>query len=177
MTQFNFQEQLALGQGQEIRVEYWLKTLCDLRQANLEEQKYGVDFFVTPKIRERGDSEFSLEVKADFRSVTTGNFYIETQLPDKLGWAHTCQADILLIVRGDCGLFTTPTYIRSQLEKWGTECKLADTNERANYTSQGLLVPHYRVKGQRCDLSKPITHADLIRIMSLIMRSNMSLAA
>lgn len=94
---------------------------------------------------------FKLEIKADFASAKTKNFFIETVSVDKInapGWAISSRADIIALVIPDARriFLASLKWLRSQLGRWAEICKTKkchnkNSDWRGEFFSEGLLVP------------------------------------
>lgn len=130
---------------EEIIDAYFERKRHKVKIATSRQQRNGIDRIV---LTEDG-REFSVEYKIDISSARTGNFFIELlafDLPNKLGWYFTSQADVFVLMSPGVGISfvsrkTLDSIVRAELDfKPRFNC----TKERAK--TLGLLIPVKKFK-------------------------------
>jgi len=146
MKEHTFKDSLTVGeQGEAVLDAYW-KKFYDIIPVTMAEQRLGIDRIFVNKI-----SRFcySVEYKTDFRTIQTGNVFIETwsSVNVKRGWGYTSLAQMLVYYVAEPGSIgtaysLTTITLKNALSEWLAGEKY-NTAEVANgsYTSAGLLVP------------------------------------
>lgn len=137
---YDFKEQLAKGQETEWRVAERFRKWYDVEEATKEQQRSGVDFYITdPKGKRMG-----VEVKADALTQKTGNVFMEAWSvleKEKKGWVFTSTADILVYVVLPHDAYSMRMQdVRGLLSEW---YKRYDEKHVKNkgYTTVGVPVP------------------------------------
>lgn len=148
MTIYNFQTQLAIGKEAESQLDLYFSQFFVIEQVNLSiEKEQGYDRIFIPKNPNK--PKLQVEYKADFKSLQTGNAYIEylvySDTYEKLGWALHTQADIVVYALMRDNLLASMYNIsvekmKGAFEYWSsrfrhTECR------NPTWKSKGLLVP------------------------------------
>ena len=138
---YRYSEQLSRARRGEAAFAAWLaRSGRPVRAATLAEQYSGIDVFV-----ELFAAHWcSVELKADWMSERTGNFFIETVssiAKGSPGWAYTVSADWLALVSGVEVYWVRPgrlpTLLASEwLAKYGTR---EVSNDNGN--TRGCCVP------------------------------------
>jgi len=137
---YDFSTQHKIGQEGEDFVKKHFEKEWIINSSSLQEQKQGIDFHF---LHRKNGQHCTVEIKSDTRASQTGNAFVETysSYPDKLGWAHTCQADYLFycLPKELLIYIFRPAKLREVLKSWEKYPKRDIQNK--GWISQGLLVP------------------------------------
>lgn len=104
MAVYDFERQLALGQGVERRLDQALSKHYLVRPVDEALQKLGIDRIVVNK---KTRVAHSVEYKADFLMAATGRVFIETMAnsaEDRPGWVKSMMAQILVYADAATGI-------------------------------------------------------------------------
>lgn len=146
--------QLGKGEKGEQCLDRHFSKRYDIDPVDGKQQRQGIDRIWTHK----GDGrEYTVEYKTDSRTAETGNVFIETMSVDteeKLGWAYTSKAQLLVYYVPQCETAYTGTAyivemtkIKKLLPKWSKAYKdrvvsVPNGDENGvNYHTWGILVP------------------------------------
>lgn len=142
---YDFQTQLALGKKIESDLDTLFSQWYQIEEVTIESEiNFGYD-----RIFSRNGKRQAIEYKADFKSLSTGNAYVElevvSQNSKKNGWAVHSQADVIAyaLVNGQsikevCNI--NPIKLKEALPSWREEYRKVQCNNKGWY-SVGLLVP------------------------------------
>lgn len=135
-------DDLRRGEFGEDFVHDYMKQWYDIRLADREEQRHGIDAWYTH--RETGE-QHSVEVKLDERSGQTGNLFVEVTSVDnpiKPGWVWTCQADQLIYWLPVQRLFVGFVIAKLQLHirEWAKRYSIKAV-DNDGYQTHGVPVP------------------------------------
>lgn len=152
--QYSFEQQLAVGKEAEQQVLEYLKkehSTYSFRDSNMDEQFKGIDFVATID----GKVAATYEVKLDNYCQRNGKYYLEIELPNKLGWVHTCQADWLILVVGGTNKakLVSPADLRFRIPFWKRGYGIRTCDNKNGYWSVGVCVPLTRIPGEDITLS------------------------
>lgn len=139
---YKFQEQLAIGEENEMKLDSFLAKWFDIDRVSQEGQRQGIDRLFT---RRDNKVTYRVEYKTDFTASRTGNAFIETVSVDtqqKPGWALHSQADFLIYFLPLDGLIYAirMPQLRAQLVSWKARYPLRSIPNKG-YSTIGLLVP------------------------------------
>lgn len=144
---YDFQTQLNEGKHVEILLDNFFSKWYNVAPVDLEiEKSEGIDRIFTSL---NGSKYLKIEYKADFKTIHTGNIYLELSVDGdngyhKDGWALHSKADLVIytVVGEDKYqiLAIEPSILKSLIPQWEsiyrrTSCK------NVGYGSTGLLVP------------------------------------
>lgn len=104
MAVYDWERQLALGQGVERRLDQALGRHYIVRPVEGELQLLGIDRIVVNK---RTRVSFSVEYKADFLMAATGRVFIETvanSAENRPGWVKSMMAQVLIYADAATGI-------------------------------------------------------------------------
>jgi hypothetical protein len=104
MAVYDWERQLALGQGVEKRLDQALSRHYVLRPVDEALQKLGIDRIAVNK---KTRVAHSIEYKADFLMAATGRVFIETlanSAEDRPGWVKSMMAQILVYADAATGI-------------------------------------------------------------------------
>lgn len=90
---FDFKEQLEIGEQGEGKLDDYFAKFYDIHVVPMSLQKLGVDRIF---IARKDGSRFTVEYKTDFRSIETGNIFLEFEVNKKPGWVYTSVAQVLV---------------------------------------------------------------------------------
>lgn len=147
MQTYSFAEQLERGQHWEGVLDEYFSKWYYIVEASREEQRKGIDRWFQ---RNQGIAQvvptgpIAVEYKADDKTSTTGNVFIETDSvveKDKPGWAWKSEAQILVYLAIPDTLYIAQmTNVRRMIPEWRRAYGLR--NVRNEYwTSRGIPVP------------------------------------
>lgn len=143
----SFDEQLATAQKDEEWLDDYFSRWFEIEQVDIEWQRRGVDRFFTARSDGR---RWSVEYKADHRTVETGNVFIETvsvDTKDILGWAYTSCAQKLVYYSPEMGRIMIAEMCavkRELVRKWFKSRELPIPNRGRNgngYNTKGIPIP------------------------------------
>lgn len=139
---YDFQTQLRAGQTHEEYLDAFNRQWFDIREADRDEQRRGIDRIFTEK---NTGAIYTVEYKADTTATRTGNAFVETISVDtanKPGWAYTSKADWLLYYLPASGLiyFFEFAKFRRHLPRWAREFPTRSIPNNG-YKTHGILVP------------------------------------
>lgn len=142
MTIHHFKDKLAEGQTIEARLDRYFEKNYEVLHATPAGQRAGIDRYFCD--RDTG-ARASVDYKADFRAVQTGNAFIEMVSVDtngKPGWAVASQAMWVLYFLPQTGKLYVLRMetLREKIPLWSTWYRVADA-QNDSYKTSGLLVP------------------------------------
>jgi hypothetical protein len=148
---YSFSEQLERGQHWEGVLDEYFARWYNIREATRDEQRKGIDRWFHP-----ADQDYpmtAVEYKADDKTSTTGNVFIETDSvveKDKPGWAWKSEAEILVYLAiPDTLYIIRMEKVRKMIRVWRS--LYGTRNVRNEYwTSRGIPVPEEEF-GRMCD--------------------------
>lgn len=113
-----YADQLEQGRAAEASLRAWfVERGRRVRPATRGEQYRGIDMWVTGE----DGAWHSVELKADAKSLTTGNAFLEVVSSVEKGsdgWALTCSAEWLVIAAGPTLYWLRPGKVRAALDGW-----------------------------------------------------------
>mgnify|MGYP001554640906 CR=1 FL=1 len=117
---YDFATQNKVGkQGEEMIRQHFEKDWL-IKPSTMTDQRRGIDFYFQHR---RDGIHCTVEVKTDKKASQTGNGFFETYsaLPNKKGWAYTCQADYFFYLLPQDRLIYVfrPSSFPELLERWG----------------------------------------------------------
>jgi len=148
---YSFSEQLERGQHWEGILDEYFERWYNIREATRDEQRRGIDrwFRYIPgpggqDITRTHPAQIPVEYKADDKTSTTGNVFIETDSiveKDKPGWAWKSEAEILVYLAIPDTLYIAKMKnVRRRIRQWrGLYGSRRVKNEY--WTSRGIPVP------------------------------------
>lgn len=139
---YSFQEQLAIGERDEDRLDRHFGQFFSIDKATAAEQRQGIDRHFIGKER-----KFTVEYKSDHRAFETGNAFVETVSVDTKntpGWIYTSKASYLFYFMPDADLCYILTFLklRNRLRKWLALYPTCSIPNRG-YCTEGMIVPLY----------------------------------
>lgn len=145
-TIHNFTTSKARGEVYEQLLDDYLAPSYEIRRATMDEQRHGIDRFLTH--RETREI-FSVDYKADSWAARTGQAFIETVSVDpgptggerRDGWAVTSQAEFIFyyLPQKRRLYILRMVEIRASLPYWQQICQPM-TVRNDGYSTHGLLV-------------------------------------
>jgi len=153
---YDFSEQLAKGKTSELLVDTYYSDRFDIYPVDIDLERRGIDRIY----RSRATGQvYLVEVKADSKTFTTGNMFVETCayggyddggefVCRKKGWAYMSEATLLMylivhplstIGSGELCIFK-PARIRGRMEEWTDKYSSVSVRNKG-YQGRGLLVP------------------------------------
>ena len=145
MATHNFAAKLRQGEEIERLLDDFLDATYVIRKATTEEQRQGIDRWLTPIDPDGTGETISIDYKADWLAVRTGHVFIETISVDragKSGWALSSQAQFIFyyLPQRRKLYMLSMAEIQAALPHWALiyQTRLAH-NE--GYESAGVLVP------------------------------------
>lgn len=146
----DFEEKLAEGaKGEEIAFGFLSRWGDVAYVTEPSEQRRGFDLVLVPK-KDDGRGAITFEVKIDYAAEKTGNVYLETASVvthdgvKKPGWIFTSEADRLITIIPQGGLYNLYIFDLAVLRRWVENnwpgLRTASAKNEAYY-SQGLLAP------------------------------------
>lgn len=139
---YDFNTQLIKGESKEGVLDTFYSRLFHVRKVDMSMQRIGIDRLFVSR---RNGSVYSVEYKADGRTSETGNVFIETvsvDVSNKLGWAYTSCAQVLLYFVPQNGVVyrTTMMNVRMHLADWLGMFDMRPIKNNGYYT-KGIVVP------------------------------------
>lgn len=137
---YDFGDQNRLGKKGENLIRQHFTKDWHITPSTMADQKRGIDFYFQHRL---DGISCTVEVKTDSKAQKTGNgfFEIYSALPNKKGWAHTCQADYFFYLLPQDRLIYVfrPSDFPRLLGLWGKYPTRNIPNK--SWTTQGHLVP------------------------------------
>jgi hypothetical protein len=145
MAIHNFAAKLRQGEEIEQLLDDYLDASYVIRRATAEEQRQGIDRWLTPMDPDGPVEAFSIDYKADWLAARTGHVFIETVSVDRVGksgWALSSRAQFIFyyIPQRRRLYVLSMAEIQALLPQWALiyQTRIAH-NE--GYESAGVLVP------------------------------------
>jgi len=137
---YDFAVQNRQGKKGEDLIRQYFRKEWLITPSTMPDQKRGIDFY----FQHRRDGIFcTVEVKTDSKASSTGNgfFEIYSAIPNKKGWAHTCQADYFFYLLPQDRLIYVfrPSSFPELLKRWAHYPTRNIPNK--SWITQGHLVP------------------------------------
>ena len=166
---YTFSTQLQIGKVAESLVENYLSRVYHVKESSKEEQSIGIDFWFG---RHKKVLPVSCEVKLDNYSQKNGNFFLETQLPNKKGFVHTCMADFIFLcigLTGEC-IVTTPSILRHRVNYWQKSYPSKTCYNKNGYWSVGVITPLWEIEreGVRINLKDDVPSLTLLNSLTIM---------
>lgn len=143
---YSFVEQLEKGQKAEKALDEYFSRWYIIHDVSMDTQKKGIDriFSRTAVHADPIHPTINVEYKADEKTQSTGNVFIETMSVmemGKYGWAWTSQADMLVYLAiPDTIYIVPPIKIREMIPEWTKTYGVRTVRNKA-YKSCGIPVP------------------------------------
>lgn len=148
---YDFKTQLALGKMVEEELDKYFSAIFQIATVTLaDEIAKGYDRIFT-----QGERSITVEYKADFKSHSTGNAYVELEVisdnRQKGGWAKHSIADVIVyaVVDGEGSIISLYNIdrekLQSSLSEWEEKFRRVECQNKG-WKSTGLLVPLKELK-------------------------------
>lgn len=142
---YSFVEQLEKGQKAERILDEYFSKWYLIADVSMDTQRKGIDrIFTRQAFSEPIQPTINVEYKADEKTQSTGNVFIETMSVmemGKYGWAWTSQADMLVYLAiPDTIYIVPPVKIREIIPEWTKTYGVRTVRNKA-YKSCGIPVP------------------------------------
>lgn len=154
----DFKEKLREGEAFEEYLDGYFARWFDIAKVGMAQQKAGLDRVFTDK--RGGRKSQTVQYKADSKTQTTDNAFIETASVSVLGWAYTCKADLLLYycVGLEKVFVIRPEKLRTFLDAWKKKYRLREA-QNDGYITIGIAVP-IAIFEKCCEKVIPLQRAD-----------------
>lgn len=145
MVTHNFQAKLHQGEEIEQLLDDYLDAAYVIRKATREEQRQGIDRWLTPMDPDGGAQAFSIDYKADWLAARSGHAFIETVSVDttgKDGWALASRAEFIFyyLPQRRTLYVLSMAEIQASLPHWALIYRTVPAHNEG-YLSAGVLVP------------------------------------
>lgn len=134
----NFRDKLREGEAFEDHLDGHFARWFRIAKVGAAQQKAGLDrIFVDKQGR-----KITVQYKADSKTQESNNAFVETASVSVLGWAYTCQAELLLYycVGLEKVFVIRPERLRTFLDAWKRKYRMREA-QNDGYITLGIAVP------------------------------------